>query len=274
MTTLLEMHQKTTSCKEYDRMLRSVAPMCDYFNVSQFYYNRIQTVGDQEYFSTIGTNLAWHEYSFENIERMAPFPLLKDLIESTYQIALLNKTPNSQLNAFLDNAWSRFNINFTIQIQKKIPFGLESFGFGVRSRHPMAEQHLLNELPLLHKFITYFHEENGKLIDLVCEHQVKMSSPFGPPFEETYSPYLFPHKRELLLKQLGLDGINKLTIREIDVLKFIANGFPANYIAQQLCLSSRTVENYIAVIKSKLDCTSKIELIKKAQEMILVINPI
>lgn len=41
----------------------------------------------------------------------------------------------------------------------------------------------------------------------------------------------------------------------------------AGYIANQLQLSTRTVENYLATIKSKLCCQSKLELIQKAQEI-------
>ena len=42
---------------------------------------------------------------------------------------------------------------------------------------------------------------------------------------------------------------------------------PAGYIAEQLQLSSKTVENYLANLKDKLGCESKVELIEKAKEI-------
>ena len=123
------------------------------------------------------------------------------------------------------------------------------------------------------KFISYFQKENKKFIDFVHDHEVDISSFLGPSCNEAPNAFPISPKRELLLKQLGFGAILLLTPREIEVLKYMAYGFPANYIAQKLHLSCRTVENYITVIKSKLDCDSKVELIKKAQDIVLVINP-
>lgn len=47
------------------------------------------------------------------------------------------------------------------------------------------------------------------------------------------------------MEQLGLDIIERLTQREIDVVKYIAYGYPANYIAKQLSLSNRTIKKTI-----------------------------
>ena len=57
----------------------------------------------------------------------------------------------------------------------------------------------------------------------------------------------------------------ELTPRERDLLKYISRGYPASYIAKKLELSVRTTENYIATIKEKLSCPSKVELIEMAQ---------
>lgn len=274
MASLQEMHHRTSSNKDYDRMIRSVAPLCDYFNLSQFYYMRIQAKADKGYFSSLGTHLDWHECIFENIEMVAPWPMVRHPDKLSSQITLLKNTDNFQFNQLLDFAWNKYGINFTIDIQRKIPGGIESYGFGVQTRHPAAEGHLLKELPLLEKFISYFHSENKKFIAFAHDHQVEISSLMGPRFyEDPQNPYPVSPQKELLLKQLGLSAYLSLTKREIDVLKFLANGFPANYVAKKLHLSSRTVENNIAIIKSKLDCKSKVELILKAQDMVSIMKP-
>jgi DNA-binding NarL/FixJ family response regulator len=66
---------------------------------------------------------------------------------------------------------------------------------------------------------------------------------------------------------MGLDSLFSLTPRELDLIKWIAHGYPASYIAHQLQLSIKTIENYTATIKCKLNCKSKIELINKALEI-------
>jgi len=44
-----------------------------------------------------------------------------------------------------------------------------------------------------------------------------------------------------------------LSLREQEVLKWIAKGYTQNDIAERLNLSSHTVDGYIRVIKNKLD---------------------
>ena len=68
---------------------------------------------------------------------------------------------------------------------------------------------------------------------------------------------------------MGFGAIQKsLSKREKEVLRFVADGYPASYIAGLLKLSCRTVENYIASIKCKLTIDSKVELIQKTKQLI------
>lgn len=55
-----------------------------------------------------------------------------------------------------------------------------------------------------------------------------------------------------------------LTQRELDVLKFLLYGRTAKEIGLQLRISYRTVETHINLIKEKLGCRSKSEIISKA----------
>lgn len=275
MTTLQEMHDRTTSSNEFDRMIRSVEPLCDYFNVNHFFYGRICTNDRNVSFSALGTHLKWQEYLFQNVHILTTWPAFKLPNALSPKINFEKNTDDSKFNNALEIAWLKFNINMTLSIQKHTPGGLHIYGFGLKSRSSKAENYLISELLLLKKFITYFHEKNDKLIQLTYEQEVEMPLILDLQLDgelTNISPISL--KRELFLKQLGLGTLTSLTSREIDVLKFLAYGFPANYIAKQLHLSCRTVENHIANIRSKLDCKSKVELILKAQEMISIINPL
>lgn len=58
--------------------------------------------------------------------------------------------------------------------------------------------------------------------------------------------------------------------RQKQVLLEIAKGKTAKAIAEELSLSTRTVESYIDIIKTKLNCHNKTQLIKAALSICLV----
>ncbi|HET9711195.1 MAG TPA: LuxR C-terminal-related transcriptional regulator [Pyrinomonadaceae bacterium] len=61
-------------------------------------------------------------------------------------------------------------------------------------------------------------------------------------------------------------GINvPLTSREIEVLKSLANGLSTKAIANQLSISSATVNNHIKHILTKLDAHTRLEAIRHAE---------
>jgi len=55
---------------------------------------------------------------------------------------------------------------------------------------------------------------------------------------------------------------NILSKRQTQVLQYIARGYTAKRIALILGISYRTVETYIEILKDKLHCQSKWELIQ------------
>lgn len=263
MKNFHEMLRKITSSPYHDQMMRFVIPLNDHFGVNHFWYYRVTYTG---HYCFIGTHAAWNEYCFEN-HMIDYFPCLRhpDTLQSG--ISLMKKGASIGYKNVLRTAWEKFNINFNIQLLKKIPEGVEGFGFGTHFNHQMADERLLNELPLLRYFINACREKHQNLFEILYDHQVDLSSYLGPLFTENRKILTLPKERESFLRKLGFEAISSLTGREKDVLKFISNGYPATYIAEQLTLSSKTIENYIATIKCKLCCHSKVELIQKGQEL-------
>lgn len=173
---------------------------------------------------------------------------------------------NEQYKEVQRQAWDKFGINFNLNIFENCAEGIEAFGFGTRFQDHESEERLLNELPLLRYFIKEFRQKHEKLFHLLEDNCVDLSANIGTIFHERPKGIILPLERSLFLRQMG-HKITELTPREKDILKLLVNGFPASYIKGRLHLSVRTVENYIATIKDKLSCSSKIELIKKAQEL-------
>lgn len=258
-----EMLRKVTCSKHYDPMIRFVKPLQDYFGINHFWYYHVSYEGLYRY---IGTHIPWSEFCFEN-HLMNYFPCLKHPDIQTSGISLMKSSLSGKNSIVLQTAWETFGINFTLNLSQKTPQGIEAFGFATKSNHPLLEEKILNEIPLIQYFLKAFKKENQKLLDLLCENEVDIASYLGPQFflKENKEPFF--GSRKSFLKKIGLTPPFKLTSREKEILQYIAKGYSAPYIAANLSLSKRTVENYIAAIKDSLFCHSKIELIKKAEEL-------
>jgi DNA-binding CsgD family transcriptional regulator len=64
----------------------------------------------------------------------------------------------------------------------------------------------------------------------------------------------------------------KLTTRQLEILRFIAQGQTTSQIAKELFLSPRTVEMHIGNIFTALDSRSRVEAVRKAAELGLLAN--
>jgi two-component system response regulator NreC len=84
--------------------------------------------------------------------------------------------------------------------------------------------------------------------------------------------YVFPAMTRALFKDLSpMDAASQveqetLTPREIDVLKLLARGHTNRQIAQELCISPRTVEGHRSSLVSKLGLRSRVDLINFAEK--------
>lgn len=261
-----EMLRKVTSSSYYSPMMRFVVPLKEHFGVNHFWYYRVTHSGQYTY---LGTNENWNEYCFEN-HLLKHFPCLRHPDTLVDGISLMNKSTNQPYACVLKTAWEKFQINFNINIQKKIPDGIEAFGFATQYNHSSYDEKLLNELPLLCHFTQLFREKHFKLFEILDDNPIDLSAYLGPLFSETEDIPKIPRDRELFLKKIGSIPYTRFTKREKDVLKYVSNGFPASYIAEQLQLQKRTVENYLDTVKSKLSCSSKVELIQKAQKLVSI----
>lgn len=67
--------------------------------------------------------------------------------------------------------------------------------------------------------------------------------------------------------QQGHVRLQGLTQREIEIFLMLAKGGSNRLIAQQLCLSSKTVSNYLTQLRSKLQVRSQAEMVHLAIEI-------
>jgi len=55
--------------------------------------------------------------------------------------------------------------------------------------------------------------------------------------------------------------LQRMTQRELEIFTMLAKGTPARVIAEQLCISAKTVSNHLTLLKSKLQVSSHAELV-------------
>lgn len=263
MKAFSELLRKVVSSRHFDLMKRMVRPLEDHIGINHFWYYKVTTSGLYTY---LGSHVEWSEYCFENV-LTEQFPCLRhpDLLPEG--VNLMKSSSDSAYQNVLSTAWEKFQINFNLNLIKKTEDGIEAFGFGSRSNSPFMDQYLINELPFLLEFIRAFRKKNRKILDLVDSSQVSFLPYLGEKFYEKEKLPEFPKSRKELLKTLNLQPPFPLTSREKEVLKYLSSGFSSAYIAKEMGIVFRTVENYTASIKSKLHIDSKAELIQKAQEL-------
>jgi DNA-binding CsgD family transcriptional regulator len=263
MKQIQNMINKISSSPYYNQMVRFTAPLKDHFGVNHFWYYKISTDG---HYSFVGTHSAWNEFCIDN-SLLKHFPCLRHPTTQHGGIHIMKACQKSNFKKVLNVAWEKFNINFNINLVTTIPEGIEAFGFATCFNDPYADERLINELPLLRQFTKKFKENHERLFLLLEDNQVDLSAQFGSTFYESSQAPFILHDRDLFLKKMGMDSFLSLTNREMDVLKFLASGYPASFIASKLFLNKRTIETHIDTIKGKLYCNSKVELIQRAQEI-------
>jgi DNA-binding CsgD family transcriptional regulator len=269
MPELIDMYRKLTSTKEFASMVRSTEPLRNYFNLNQLYYSKSFTSRSKQLFTSFGTNVSFGEHFYNDNDMIKYYAIFDKAAKSKSELLLFKC--NREFDVPCSLAWESHKIDFVLNIYKHKLNVIETFGFGLGVRKPKATEHMIEKLPLLEKYISFFMVENKPLIEIASAYAVEVSpippKPSSPPAIE--DGICRPHDRDKFLHQLGLSDIRLLTPRELELLEYLAKGYPSSYIGEQLFLSKRTVENYISTIKEKLNCHSKSRLIERAQDLLL-----
>ena len=73
-----------------------------------------------------------------------------------------------------------------------------------------------------------------------------------------------PLATQLACRQSEDPRLRGITQREFEIFVMLARGLPAREIAERLCISGKTVSNYLTLLKSKLQVESQAELVHLA----------
>ena len=261
MLNQLEMKRKLRGCN--DKLNIFCTPLTDYLNISQFYYYHVSNAG---HLVSLGSNHAWDEFFYSDKSHLIHTPYFRHPDNFLNGVSFIQNVEYEQFEKILQTGHDKFNVNLSLQFMNKTKNGLEAFGFGIKSKTLKDHLNFSKELPLLRLFVKKFKEEFQPTIQpLLNESQIDIGQLIGPDFYKVSTSVMpEPRSRRDFLKKMGVDIFNPLTAREYDVIKYLLKGYSASQIADELFLSTRTVEHYLERIKDKLGCISKTDLIQNA----------
>ena len=123
---------------------------------------------------------------------------------------------------------------------------------------------LVNNRAFLKSFINHFRE---KASDLLEGHNKSKVATFKNKFNTNYKPNSMLEKiknSEFNFRTQQIQSFQDLRIspRELQCLELLSHGKTAKEIAQNIQISPRTVESYLANVKAKTNCNYKSELVE------------
>jgi DNA-binding CsgD family transcriptional regulator len=218
-----------------------------------FYYMRFYPTGEfinitmQPYFAELCLRrLFAHAYSPESVS---------DYLFIEKGVSLWELSAHNQ---FIQDAKHHFSYGNGIALTESQAGYQEFYNFYAMSDQPEMSAFYLKQIDFLRKFKAYFVKKAGPIIAQAEQDKFLMPEPYRSidlATEETQMDHLLAH--------LNIEQNKKppLSPRELECLLLVSQGLSAIEVANELCLSRRTVENYIANLKSKWHCSKISELI-------------
>lgn len=263
MCSLEEMLLKVSG-RHQNKINKFCQPLLTHFGINSFSYHKLMNTGG---YYLIGNHVeGYHYYFSEKLHLIQPHFRHPQNFQSC--VSLSRNIPDETYQQGLQKAHEKFGVHFGVVLINKITDGMEFIDLGVNSSSVMHEVLILNELPLIRKFIQKFIEENQFLFKLLEDNQVNLQEIIGLKFQkaEIALTASLPRRKQFLAT-LGIKMPESLSKRDDAVLKHLLEGNSASQIAKKLHLSCRTIEHYMERLKEKLICYSKADLIKKAREL-------
>lgn len=175
---------------------------------------------------------------------------------------------------FLSEAREYFNHDHGLTILTQYPEYHEVCNFSTSTENKQILELYLNNGDFIQRFIGYF-KAKAELIIKKCSNQRVLITPQSNSKR---------NERDLIDKVIADLSLNKdfyaelygelvtLSRREAECISGILQGKTSKVIANELTISNRTVDTHLENAKEKLDCGSKIDLIRKINSQEIIFN--
>ena len=290
-------HFSLTSCQEVRDICK---PLFDNFGFTHFHFRR--TFNDRSR-AVLCTNPEWVKYFYDTkqydhygiYEELKPngeITICDQLFnsihsDSTYSSmhysvsgAMKNRKPSFVLwqslydlpvfNFVFEEA-KYFNIDHGITMTDNDEHSCSFYQIGTTPEKAHLINFYLNNYDILRVFIKYFKDRGAHLIEQAEKNRILANDSITQPhfLEKNNIPFIENEKFDRFFKQIQYSAyrVEGLSSREMQLIQYLLKGYTAKQIANALQLSHRTVEFYIANIKTKLQCFTKAQLIQRLHEL-------
>lgn len=261
-------HIEKYSVKHSTKLKSLCSPLFETFGLNAFYF---QCIANNNSYLTLSPNLELlnHYYLEKDFYKINPFIVQSHEINPG--IYFDKHIRNSRLQESHTSLENSTGIKCLLRCVRKQDNLCTQFGFGRPTNNSKVDTLVANELPLLMRFIQYFESEMYPVIQDMLHNNIDISQDIIKSPAKLPLTHLDPKTKADFLDQCGHDYATlsqDLSKREIECLKFWAEGYLAKEIGLKLDISQRTVEHYIESAKIKLNCNSKSELTLKTQSLL------
>ncbi len=212
---------------------------------------------------------------FKSLSSLLPYEISLCAIGNTKSLTLNklinNKFPSDLLQPYLTKKMLQNDIlvQKTLTLNKKAHFmNIEEYNSKTENKKHIE---LIKDAELIHCLSSAFSESNGKTTFLYLSKLMEKPHPCYLQIID----FLMPHLHHTINRiyrtgneNVNLHDLSNLTVREIEVLKWVKEGKTNWEISQIMNISYATVKFHLANILKKLDAVNRGHAVAKALEKI------
>jgi len=258
--TPIEMNKNLTKLLG-DKLSRFCRPIVDMLDITHFYHYTLTRRGE---IAAVGLHSGLQEYMVHQPEWATFVPYVYHNMDNLNGLVFTQALPSTDWKKSQDAAACEFDVHLGLQISNKTPYGIEGFGFGLKSSDPLHHMALLNHTSALQLFINEYKKNFDAQV--LLENKVDVASMLGPDFFDA-SKVSTANLKKMLHGKMAVKTVSPLSDRETEVADLLLYGYSAAQIGDILFRSNRTIESHIERMKEKLGCSRKSELIQKLHEL-------
>jgi DNA-binding CsgD family transcriptional regulator len=246
-----------------------VAEICAplrYLEVKGFFFMRIFSDGTMV---NLATHVAWGEIFFDNF--LSEQYDINDITEHIYLDS--NKTISLWNHNLENRIWQEgkenFNFGNGMSICKRYENYYDTYGFYAGSDNYKINNFYVMNLDIFEKFILYFNDKAGRLIEKGCENKLIIPNNYRKDALQKEMPLIDERVKFFLnaLSNKQAPNYINLTKREIECLHWLCIGKTAYEISIILNCSVRTIEKHIDNIKKKFNCSRSTQVVSMAVQL-------
>jgi DNA-binding CsgD family transcriptional regulator len=256
-----EQHREIS--KDVAEIIRPLAP----FGIKGFFHCKMYHSGE---FTNTTARHDWAEHFFTQLYNNNKNYDTKSIKESIFLDRRISLWAINPPNPLIKEGETLFGYGNGITLTEAHENYEENYGFYSTADNHDVNNFYLNNIQMLKNFKNYFIEKADSL--LKQSDQLRYPEPLQlKDFDKNFTDLSNTKLEELNLKFSDF-SLRKfeLSNQEFACLIHLAQGLDASEIAQKFNLSKRTIENYIANIKSKWNCKKSTELVYLAAKKGLI----